>query len=349
MRMERDQILRKVTVLKRAISELEGIKEKLQKEVESKSMDNRRCLMLLSKIEHPLNRLSRKLNTLFEQGKLYLPLNEKPYWGRNYLPTARKILFSINQYLKQSFVSPSLKKERKQLQKLQYKIAKVINSSSYKPENEVDLVLKSLKYGLSMMTKVWKEEFYDLLVSSLNPSHEEYNEWETRKYVLKACSFLESLMISSKEVIQPLSLPLNRILNSDLAEELQQTKYGSEVLNHIREGNACLRYNLFLPALSSYIHAFEWAMITYLKANNIIDILEEESSGKYYYFAKGKNNLLDKVKKNSDISQKTISIIESMNRAERRWMAHHKSGKILPEEIEGIRARLQTFLKELFS
>lgn len=87
----------------------------------------------------------------------------------------------------------------------------------------------------------------------------------------------------------------------------------------------------------------------YLEDQEGIDIIQKESNGTYYQFAGGKHNLLDKVTDNVDLDQKTVSKIESMNQAERRWAAHHKSGNTLPIEIRAIRARLKKLLTELFA
>jgi len=37
-----------------------------------------------------------------------------------------------------------------------------------------------------------------------------------------------------------------------------------------------------------------------------------------------------------------------MNRAERRWMAHHKSGQTLQDDVDQIRSRLSEFVETLF-
>ena len=136
-------------------------------------------------------------------------------------------------------------------------------------------------------------------------------------------------------------------LSQEILPTLEETKYGNEVLEHAQEGDICLEKNLHHLALSSYIHAIEWAAIAYLTEKGI-DIIAEEKSGNLYYFAGGENNLLDTLRTEADVDQKTISQLESMNRAERRWMAHHKTGEVLPEEIDAVRARLQSLVNSLF-
>lgn len=143
----------------------------------------------------------------------------------------------------------------------------------------------------------------------------------------------------SESTIHPTLLPENQ-------QTLSKYKYGNEIIEHTQDGDICLENDLHHLGLSSYIHAIEWTSIAYLE-NKGIDIIEAEKEGNYYNFAGGRNNILDELKNNSDLDQKTISQLGSMNRAERRWMAHHKSGEILPEEVEAIRARLSTLIDSL--
>ncbi|MFC7325995.1 hypothetical protein ACFQMF_15655 [Halorubrum rutilum] len=128
-------------------------------------------------------------------------------------------------------------------------------------------------------------------------------------------------------------------LSPEDQQKLDEYKYGGEVIGHAQDGDICLEKGLQHLALSSYIHAIEWSSIAYLQVEGK-DIIEEEKDGNYYNFAGGRNSILDEVKERSELDQKTISQLKSMNRAERRWMAHHKSGEVLPEEVEAVRARL---------
>ena len=129
---------------------------------------------------------------------------------------------------------------------------------------------------------------------------------------------------------------------------LEQTKYGSEVIRHVREGDQCYRHSLWHSALTSYIHAFEWTAITYLENSTGIDIIEREQNGNYYNFAGGQNSILDELTEHAELDQKTVSKIESMNRAERRWMAHHKSGQTLQDDVDQVRTRLSELIETLF-
>lgn len=140
------------------------------------------------------------------------------------------------------------------------------------------------------------------------------------------------------------------ILSPRIKSQLEHSTHGGEVETHLREGDKCYHENLFHPALNSYIHAIEWAFIAYLEIYANIDIIvEEQSSGTNYYFAGRNPNLLDEVQNhNSPLTQKSESWIESRNRAERRWIAHHKSGSTLKTEVKNTRDRLGVILNELF-
>lgn len=158
------------------------------------------------------------------------------------------------------------------------------------------------------------------------------------------------------EVVEPAAygLPsgssdLPDLVSEDVRQKLQDLKYGVEVIKHIEDGDACLENNLWQPALGSYIHAIEWAFIAYLESEQDLDVIQKEQQGGVYYnLAGGHHSLLDEVTDNVNLSQKTVSSITSMNQAERRWMAHHKSGETLGYDVMGLRSRLGTILKELF-
>lgn len=158
--------------------------------------------------------------------------------------------------------------------------------------------------------------------------------------------FIEMLEIAENNLKFEDKSP-DSILTDDLHKILTSTEHGHEVIKHVQDGDICMEKDLLHLALNSYIHAIEWAAITYLKENGK-DIIEEEKNGNLYYFALGKNNILNELDKYADIDQKMMGRIKSMNRAERRWMAHHKTGDVLPEEVEAIRARLETLLQDLF-
>lgn len=161
------------------------------------------------------------------------------------------------------------------------------------------------------------------------------------------------LMEVTREVAKRLpdpqdSGPNGRVYSNPQRQFLKETKYGSEIISHVREGDQCYRHNLWHSALTCYIHAFEWTAIAYLELTTDVDIIEEEQNGNYYNFAGGKNSILDELTEHAELDQKTISKIESMNRAERRWMAHHKSGQTLQDDVDQIRSRLSELVETLF-
>jgi len=142
--------------------------------------------------------------------------------------------------------------------------------------------------------------------------------------------------------------PTPNLFTNSQRQYLEQLRYGQEVVKHVREGDRCYRYSLWHSALTSYIHAFEWAAIAYLEHEHNIDIIQKEQDGMYYNFAGGSNNILDELTDHAEIDQKTLSKLKSLNRAERRWMAHHKSGETLQDEVDGVRSRLSEFVGTLF-
>lgn len=160
---------------------------------------------------------------------------------------------------------------------------------------------------------------------------------------------LDKIIDLLQGTIKGTSQQLFEIIDEDLQRVLQSTKYGDEVIDHVVDGDELYEHGFYQPSLSSYIHAFEWAMITYLEDKNDIDIIEREKDGELYYFTGGEKNLLDEMKKvSAPINQKMETKIKSLNRVERRWMAHHKSGNTLPSEVLALRERLGHFLTGLF-
>lgn len=160
----------------------------------------------------------------------------------------------------------------------------------------------------------------------------------------------------SEEVVEPVTygLPsgssdLPDLVSEDVRQKLQGLKHGSEVIKHIEDGDACVENNLWQPALGSYIHAIEWAFIAYLESEQGLDVIQKEQQGGVYYnLAGGHHSLLDEVTDNVSLSQKMVSSVKRSNQAERRWMAHHKSGETLGYDVMGLRSRLGTILEELF-
>jgi hypothetical protein len=142
--------------------------------------------------------------------------------------------------------------------------------------------------------------------------------------------------------------PRETILTYQIREHLGETKYGNEVIGKIEDGDDCYKTELWHPALSMYVHAFEWGIITYLEDAEGVDIIEQERDGTRYNLAGRSPSLLDVLTDKVTLDQKMIERIEDLNRAERRWMAHHRSGQVLRDEAESVRSRLGVLLGTLF-
>lgn len=142
--------------------------------------------------------------------------------------------------------------------------------------------------------------------------------------------------------------PSDQILSSAKREYLKDTKYGPEVIYYLREGDRCYKSAFWLAALTQYTHAIEWSAIAYLEAEADLDVIEEEREGINYYMAGGEHSIVDEIEKRTDVDQKTVSYINTVNRLERRWVAHHKSGKTHREDVDSLRARLGTLVDSLF-
>jgi hypothetical protein len=132
------------------------------------------------------------------------------------------------------------------------------------------------------------------------------------------------------EIIQP-QLP------EDSIQKLERHEYGQKALQYIEEGDQCLQQNLLHAALSCYIHGIEWAILHYKVSDEGIDLVEEQrTEDKHFTF----NHLVAKIRNGTPASQKTISKLENMNLAERRWAAHHKTGALERSDAENVRSTL---------
>lgn len=142
--------------------------------------------------------------------------------------------------------------------------------------------------------------------------------------------------------------PSGTILTDGVRRYLVETKYGDELISHLRDGDRCYRNRLWFPALTMYIHGIEWAAITFLEAEPELDIIEKEREGVNYYLAGGQHNIVDELGQHAEVDQKTVSVINSTNRIERRWIAHHKSGDTHRDDVDAVRGRLETLVDSLF-
>jgi hypothetical protein len=137
---------------------------------------------------------------------------------------------------------------------------------------------------------------------------------------------------------------LRETLQPDVRENLKSTKYGGQVMQLTDEGDDAFRYQLYHPALSSYIHAIEWAIICYLEEEEADDlIMQEQEDGFGYYYGQ----IIDKIGDKGIVSQKTSEDLERFN-TDRRWMGHHKSGELTEANVATVKQRLEILLEELF-
>lgn len=172
------------------------------------------------------------------------------------------------------------------------------------------------------------------------------SEKQDRKNIERVSEFVSDIV---DKIAESESTPEMEPIDESIQQRLRSIENGEEVIKHVKEGDECIKNSLLHPAMNCYIHAIEWSIISYLKESDDTDIIEKEKNGHYYNFAAGQNNLLDELSESVDIDQKTYSKIKSMNQAERRWSAHHKSGKLTFSEIKAIRSRLKLLLEKLFT
>ena len=158
--------------------------------------------------------------------------------------------------------------------------------------------------------------------------------------------FFHKHMVSGGRESTP--TPNGEIISSGVRRYLDQTKYGDELISHVRDGDSCYRNSLWFPALTMYIHAIEWTAITFLESEVDLDIIEKERQGVRYYLGGGEHSIADELNRHANVDQKTVSVIKSTNRLERRWVAHHKSGKTHRDDVDAIRGRLETLVDSLF-
>ncbi|ELZ87485.1 hypothetical protein C453_04004 [Haloferax elongans ATCC BAA-1513] len=136
------------------------------------------------------------------------------------------------------------------------------------------------------------------------------------------------------------------LFDDNQLDKMSSSKYGKEVITHLKEGDKCFTLDMYIPALSSYVHAIEWSIISYLESEKNIDIIQKEKeNGNPYYFS----DLLGTLTSNSPIDQKSISRLEKINSAERRWMAHHKEGPTRFKDVKRVREDLGELLQMLYS
>lgn len=133
-------------------------------------------------------------------------------------------------------------------------------------------------------------------------------------------------------------------LSEPTIQALEQHEYGRAALQYLGEGDHCLQKNLLHASLSCYIHAIEWVILSYKVVQEETDLVEEQrAEDKHFTF----HHLVAKIRNGTPASQKTISKLENMNSAERRWAAHHKTGEVERAEVENVRSTLFRLIDEL--
>lgn len=138
---------------------------------------------------------------------------------------------------------------------------------------------------------------------------------------------------------------LRETVNDQMRERLESTKYGEYVVELADEGDEALRYQLLHPALSSYIHAIEWAIICYREDAYGDDLIEEEITGEFGY---NYGQLIEEeLPTDAPITQKTKEELSAFV-TYRRWIAHHKSGKLTEHNVGTVKDRLRILLEELY-
>lgn len=139
---------------------------------------------------------------------------------------------------------------------------------------------------------------------------------------------------------------LDTRLSEETVNQLNEHQYGRTAVQYVNEGDQCLQQNLLHAALSCYIQAIEWVILHYKVMADEEDFVEQQQKGEIgpVYFS----DLVDELREATAASQKTLSKLENFNRAERRWMAHHKSGDLQRQDVENVRSTLLRLSDELF-
>lgn len=58
---------------------------------------------------------------------------------------------------------------------------------------------------------------------------------------------------------------------------------------------------------------------------------------------------MDKIRHDTPVTQHTISYLDKLNGAERRWVAHHKDGETIKTDVDSVRERLLVLIDELYA
>jgi len=139
---------------------------------------------------------------------------------------------------------------------------------------------------------------------------------------------------------------LDTRLSEETVANFEEHPYGQTALKYINEGDQSLRRDLLHAALSCYIQGIEWTILYYKVQQDNEDLVEKQQNGEIgpVYFS----DLTEELEEDTPASQKTISKLSNHNQAERRWMAHHKSGELQRQDVENVRSTLLRLSDELF-
>lgn len=137
---------------------------------------------------------------------------------------------------------------------------------------------------------------------------------------------------------------LDTQLPEETVEQLEQHQYGRTALQYANEGDQSLKQGYLHAALSCYIQSIEWTILHHKIIEEDEDLVQKQQEGEInpVYFT----DLIDELE-GTNASQKTISKLNSFNIAERRWIAHHKSGQLERQEVENVRSTLIRLTNEL--
>ena len=175
------------------------------------------------------------------------------------------------------------------------------------------------------------------------------NEYDTKLPVDTTKRRIRDFMASIEAIpiVEPhtKSKAIDERLSDPLREILKDTEYGPTVLRYLDEGNEAMSNNLTHAALSCYIQAIEWTVITFYFEHMDRDLIQEgQDRDSPPYFFNELVELLDE----TPATKKTTSRLSSMNQAERRWIAHYKTGIESENEVIAVQERLLILIRELF-
>ena len=140
---------------------------------------------------------------------------------------------------------------------------------------------------------------------------------------------------------------LETALASEYRDVLRETAYGRTAVQYIDEGDMCFQRENLHAALSCYIHAIEWTIIDYLNRTGDVDVIEHEQEDTDVYY--GYQTLVDKIRNDTPTTQRTMNFLDKLNGAERRWIAHHKSGDTVESDVDNVRERVFVLIDELYA